>query len=883
MFPRGIYVNSPSVFDELRDEGIDIPREWDYFPYFAVFDFESYMEKTTLESGGDKLSWTHNHVPLSVSVCSNVPGYQEPVCFVSNGDPKQIVGDMVQYLIEISNRSDSLMRECFHGVIIDLMEKIQKIKEREDGKKQTTYLEYLLSKLLSHLKQMPVFGFNSGKYDVNLIKKYLLPFLTENEPIKYLVKRNNNYMSINTEHLSFLDVTNFLASGFSYDQFIRAYDCSMYKGIFPYEWIHLNNLDQTSLPPREAFDSTLKGSTITEADYAFCQDVWKREGMKNMRDYLVWYNNLDVKPFVEAVEKMAQTYKDKGVDLFKDGISVPGLTLKYLFNISPDANFALFGNHDSDLYETYRNNLVGGPSIVFTRHHEAGKTLIRGGKLCEKIQGYDANALYLWALKQEIPTGYPTRRKEEGGFKKDRKPFSIVAQDWLDWEAHTRGIKIRHEGNNTEKRLGPRMLPVDGWCSETKQVFEFQGCRYHGHVCQMNPHHEQEDMKARYKKTLERREYVENLGYKYVEMWECKFYQLKRTNHDLKQFLKERKHPLDHKTKLTMAEIINAIKSGLLFGCVECDLHVPEHLKQYFEEMTPIFKNIDISRNDIGHHMKTYGESHDIMNTPRRSLIGSMFGKKVLMATPLLKWYLEHGLEITRVYQVVEYTPGACFAQFADAVSDARRDGDSGPSKSIIADTMKLMGNSSYGKTITNKYRHTNCKITDFSKANKLVNDLLFRDLNPITDDCYEVEMAKSKIKHDLPVQIGFFVYQYAKLRMLQFYFDFLDVFMHRSDFEYVQMDTDSAYFALSGTSIESLVKPELRQRFEEEKHNWLPRTDTDEHRRYDKRTPSLFKLEWEGEGIVALCSKTWYGSGSKDKFSCKGANKKNNKINYEK
>ena len=122
----------------------------------------------------------------------------------------------------------------------------------------------------------------------------------------------------------------------------------------------------------------------------------------------------------------------------------------------------------------------------------------------------------------------------------------------------------------------------------------------------MNRHHEQKDIRARYKKTLEKREYVEKLGYKYVyvEMWECEFYQLKMTNHDLKQFLKEGKQPLDYKTKLTMTEIIDAIKSGLFFGCVECDLHVPEHLKQYFEEMTPIFKNIDISRNDIGHHMK---------------------------------------------------------------------------------------------------------------------------------------------------------------------------------------------------------------------------------------------------------------------------------------
>ena len=42
----------------------------------------------------------------------------------------------------------------------------------------------------------------------------------------------------------------------------------------------------------------------------------------------------------------------------------------------------------------------------FTRYHEAFKTFIRGGnKLCKKIIGYDANALYLWAISQFMPTG----------------------------------------------------------------------------------------------------------------------------------------------------------------------------------------------------------------------------------------------------------------------------------------------------------------------------------------------------------------------------------------------------------------------------------------------------------------------------------------------
>ncbi|CAH3152231.1 unnamed protein product, partial [Porites lobata] len=45
----------------------------------------------------------------------------------------------------------------------------------------------------------------------------------------------------------------------------------------------------------------------------------------------------------------------------------------------------------------------------------------------------------------------------------------------------------------------------------------------------------------------------------------------------------------------------------------------------------------------------------------------------------------------------------------------------------------------------------------------------------------------------------------------------------------------------------------------------------------------SLFKVEWEGQGIVGLCSKTYYCFGAKDKFSCKGVNKKCNDINKDK
>ena len=66
------------------------------------------------------------------------------------------------------------------------------------------------------------------------------------------------------------------------------------------------------------------------------------------------------------------------------------------------------------------------------------------------------------------------------------------------------------------------------------------------------------------------------------------------------------------------------------------DIPVPDHLKEKFSEMCPIFKKKEISRDNIGEFMKAYADEHNTMTQPRRSLIGSMRGDKILLATPLL-------------------------------------------------------------------------------------------------------------------------------------------------------------------------------------------------------------------------------------------------------
>ena len=58
-----------------------------------------------------------------------------------------------------------------------------------------------------------------------------------------------------------------------------------------------------------------------------------------MHDFLVWYNNRDVVPFLDAIDKQFAFYKQQNIDMFKDGVSVPGLTLLYLFNELPSNTF----------------------------------------------------------------------------------------------------------------------------------------------------------------------------------------------------------------------------------------------------------------------------------------------------------------------------------------------------------------------------------------------------------------------------------------------------------------------------------------------------------------------------------------------------------------
>ena len=153
-----------------------------------------------------------------------------------------------------------------------------------------------------------------------------------------------------------------------------------------------------------------------------------------------------------------------------------------------------------------------------------------------------------------------------------------------------------------------------------------------------------------------------------------------------------------------------------------------------------------------------------------------------------------------------------------------------------------------------------------------------FYSLTELPNGYYEVEKTKQKAILDLPIHLSVFILNYAKLRMLEFYYECVDKYLSREDFGYSEMDTDSAYMEISGDSVEALIKPDLCEEFENDKHSWFvtPRAPQ------GKRTPGLFKVEFEGDKIISLCSKSYCtekiaseSSPGQVKFSMKGVNKK--------
>ena len=157
-----------------------------------------------------------------------------------------------------------------------------------------------------------------------------------------------------------------------------------------------------------------------------------------------------------------------------------------------------------------------------------------------------------------------------------------------------------------------------------------------------------------------------------------------------------------------------------------------------------LVKNTVVSNEYNGTLMKESAEKENIMVQPERMLISSFHLNNGRLITPLLLFYLKHGLVCKKIHPFVQYIPKKCFNTVVQSAVNARRQGDGNPNLSLVAETMKLLANSSYGSQMIDRSRHTVTKYLNDEKRTVQKNSKMFKRLNHITDQLYEVELVKA-------------------------------------------------------------------------------------------------------------------------------------------
>ena len=1013
VYPGGFHKEPLGIREKLESVCITLPEDISYYNKFIVYDFESLFKQINKESA--KTQYVNQHIPVSYALCDDTGNTKSQV----SDDPKELINHFLQDLLELRKNIVLELTEEFSEVFDDLnviMKEAKLTLEDLEGEhdpcaainKEQHPVDYRLAQLqktwakqwlqrlnqikkdlVNYIKMVPVLGYNSAHYDINLIKQKLITALMEdkkNQPPPYLtddnqvedhfppefepqpglkypeyeaeardfseinvIKQGGSYTKLAVGHkLLFLDIYKYQSPNTSLDDFMTTYKAPVSKGVFPYEYLTSETLYSHDLPSIKHFYSQLKGKnllgdTLDEQRKNYIEKVlrvWRDKKIKNLSEFLIHYNELDVKPFSIAINNWLKNFHlynedgtvntKEGVDVLKTTIGIPGVARQLMYNSAAAhpgfKGFTLFNEQNREWDDRFRDNIVGGPSVIYSFHHKAGQTRLRDpvkGKLCRSVLGLDATALYASRIRKPLPHGpgirYDPCESPEGS--DDPGPWfqrkmachmdSRVSMNFLIDQGDPDGPypDLKHLYNQgRETRCGPFL--VDGVSYDQQTILEYNGCWWHGcpdcHEKKPNRTPEQDrEQQFRYRRTQARAKWLEeHSGFRVKQVWGCDQEAMRYVwgAHKLGSPFTSEGRKLNE--KIDQTKLLNGVARGKFTGALEVDIEVPDTHYNYFEEFSPLFVTSEIKVEDLSPEQR---ESLPEKLKSKVQLVPGMKAEKVLIDSSLLKWYMEHGLLVTKVHCAIEFQYAPIFKDFIDTRTQKRREATLAGNTSEAA-LHKLIGNSAYGCTLLNKEKYVRIAYADVKNlvAHHHRKGTFLRS-RMLTPRLAEVDHEHNKVQHDIPTQLGYTILQGGKLRMLQFYYDCLDYFLDREDFQLVEVDTDSQYLALSEPidreridkdlsyhPLMSMVKPELIDEFKAMLYNhckddwepndyvhFFPRQCCEEHNKLDQKRPGLFKTEVWGTEITCACSKTYsvitcdpdptHPSGFKEKISSKG------------
>ena len=215
--PRDVYQIRETLFDKLNSFGIKYTSQQKLFRNLAIFSFESICVQEESFKDTKTTTWIGKHVPVSVPISSNL--VKKPIFFY-NSDPHHLASSLIGTLEGLASQNKAQMKLLFLNIETtnkirpgSILEKLTQRHNRPEKaglndcdngiRASTQFLQIQKNQLIDlqeslerYCNVLPVFGFNSAKYDLNLIKSYLLPNLVnERDTEPTVIKSANQFIS----------------------------------------------------------------------------------------------------------------------------------------------------------------------------------------------------------------------------------------------------------------------------------------------------------------------------------------------------------------------------------------------------------------------------------------------------------------------------------------------------------------------------------------------------------------------------------------------------------------------------------------------------------------------------------------------------------------
>ena len=901
--PYAPHIQKQKIYKFLLAHGLQ-----QYFQptkYYITFDFET-LEDPINESITDHTTLDANLVPFMVSSTVKFRSGIRTVNFCLANDGENFVEKWIEFLFGAAHTIayenidqygciPTLEIEAQYGPILNPEEKAE-----------------LADLLVKEYSTVNVIGFNSGKFDLNLI---LANLCSTKWRIKTIIGSSSQYKMITVFKLNekgnisekeiglrFIDIRNYIAGG-TLDQFTKDFghnDGKRVKSFFPYQFVTVQNwkdeLFKSEPFTQESFYSALTKTSISDDDYkTYLEDT---KNFKNRLDYFIHYCNKDVEIMIDPIDTIINETFEYKIDM--------------LHNLSLSSNASMIryalAYSDFDPNETYPSN-QGNNTFKLTKKYWALKVKNYREQDQKKKRNTDNNVSendyeYFKGLIEANTKCYlcgesftnqnkPTldRIDNSKGHSKDnvklcceycnkcksdkdeasskllinlRKfalyqhlPMSLSKDDKVAYHILRSGITGGL--SNVQHRVNMKYLT-----RINKLTYDYKTNTVSNHMTEnLMTHFVGVDFNSLYPSAFS------SNSHPFIKYTGGKMYMPGR--------LVETIDCYNGVFKAKALGIINR-KRDLFVAVVKGHIE-KEHINDFINFL-PIIRNIEITTNreTIGDFMYDYMVENGIKtDVPERKLTQLADTNDEYMSfSSYYLWYLMDRFHfiIDDIKTLLVFDKNTCFNNFANTFMANRQkaelEGKKG--KGMFC---KISLNGSYGYDAMNTENYTQSRIQTESRAQIAALSDKYRSMKQLGDDCFQVLSQDETYKCDTCLQEAFFTLDNAKYWYLTFIYDFMYKCMDTERFHFIEGDTDSMYWAISGD--ENLGNDQAFQAiitdkkfYDENIYYFAPfdffcfnesvrpkLTTKAEQKAHEKKLLGL-AIEKQGDNMIALCPKCY-------------------------